>query len=98
VIEEIRDILQARVQNGCTGCGYCMPCPQGVNIPHNFKVWNTYHMYQNFDPVRFEWARIGKKSRAEHCIQCGECEKKCPQKIKISQDMPRVWADFKGKE
>ncbi|WP_304507681.1 aldo/keto reductase [Anaerotignum sp.] len=98
VIEEVRDILQARVQNGCTGCGYCMPCPQGVNIPDNFKVWNTYHMYQNFDPVRFEWARIGKKSRAEHCIQCGECEKKCPQKIKISQDMPRVWADFNGKK
>lgn len=98
VIEEIRDILQARVQNGCTGCGYCMPCPQGVNIPDNFKVWNTYHMYQKFDPVRFEWARIGKKSRAEHCIQCGECEKKCPQKIKISQDMPRVWADFNGKK
>lgn len=98
VIEEVRDILQARVQNGCTGCSYCMPCPHGVNIPENFKVWNTYHMYQNYDPVRFEWARIGRKSTADHCIQCGKCEKKCPQKIKISQDMPRVWADLGGKK
>lgn len=96
-IEETREILQARVKNGCTGCGYCMPCPQGVNIPENFKIWNTYHMYQNYEAIRFAWAGIGKKSMANHCIQCKKCEEKCPQKIKISQDMPRVWADLNRK-
>jgi predicted aldo/keto reductase-like oxidoreductase len=42
--QEIKAIvaeLRARVQNGCTGCRYCMPCPAGVNIPENFKIWNT---------------------------------------------------------
>ncbi len=94
VIQEIKETMQARVQNGCTGCGYCMPCPQGVNIPENFKVWNTYHMYQKFEAIRFGWAGIGRKAKANNCIQCGLCEEKCPQKIKISEDMPRVWADL----
>lgn len=98
VIQEVREILEARVQNGCTGCGYCMPCPQGVNIPENFKVWNTYHMYQKYDAVRFAWEGLGRKAKANNCIQCKKCEEKCPQKIKISQDMPRVWADFNKKK
>lgn len=94
VIQEIREILQARIQNGCTGCGYCMPCPQGVNIPENFKIWNTYHMYQKYEAVRFSWEGIGRKAKANNCIQCKKCEEKCPQKIKISKDMPRVWGDL----
>lgn len=98
VIAETRDILQARVQNGCTGCGYCMPCPQGVDIPENFKVWNTYHMYQKYEPIRFAWAGMGRKTKANNCIQCRKCEEKCPQKIKISEDMPRVWADLNDKK
>lgn len=97
VIQQTRDILQARVQNGCTGCGYCMPCPQGVNIPDNFKIWNTYHMYQSYEPIRFAWAGLGRKRKANQCIQCKECEDKCPQKISISEDMPRVWADLNEK-
>lgn len=97
VIQEIREILQGRVQNRCTGCGYCMPCPQGVNIPENFKIWNKYHMYQKFEAIRFSWAGVGKRAKANHCIQCKLCEEKCPQKIKISEDMPRVWTDINEK-
>ena len=44
-IDRIVALINSRVQNGCTGCGYCMPCPAGVDIPGNFRVWNTYHMY-----------------------------------------------------
>ena len=45
MISEIVSDLQSRVQNGCTGCRYCMPCPAGVNIPQNFALWNKYHIY-----------------------------------------------------
>ena len=48
-VDEIVALIRSRVQNGCTGCGYCMPCPAGVDIPGNFRAWNTYHMYQNYN-------------------------------------------------
>ena len=49
MISEIVSDLQGRVQNGCTGCRYCMPCPAGVNIPQNFALWNKYHIYGTYD-------------------------------------------------
>lgn len=97
VIGEIRETLEARMQNGCTGCNYCMPCPQGVNIPGNFKIWNTYHMYQNYEPIRFAWEGLGRKRKASNCIECRLCEEKCPQKIKIADDLKKVYSDIDGK-
>ena len=41
-IKEVSALLKKRVNNGCTGCRYCMPCPAGVNIPDNFALWNKY--------------------------------------------------------
>ncbi|WP_317854584.1 aldo/keto reductase [Chakrabartyella piscis] len=93
-IQEVRVALEERIQNGCTGCEYCMPCPHGVNIPQNFKLWNTYHMYQNYEPIRFPMMNLPKRSQADKCVGCGLCEAKCPQHIKISEDMPKVWADL----
>ena len=99
---EIKDIvktLRGRVQNGCTGCNYCMPCPAGVNIPRNFRVWNTYHMYQNYNMVRGAWEHeLGDAAQAKNCIKCGKCEKACPQKISIREDLQRVQADLDKKE
>ena len=95
VVEETRMVLRERVQNGCTGCNYCMPCPHGVNIPMNFRMWNTYHMYQSFEPIIGMAALQKKEEQAKNCMECSICETKCPQQIKISQDMPKVWADLK---
>lgn len=98
-IEEIVGILNSRVQNGCTGCRYCMPCPAGVNIPGCFKAWNTYHMYQNYNMVKHSWEKeIGEKQQAKNCIKCGKCEKECPQRISIRADLERVQADLDKKE
>ncbi len=75
----------------CTKCEYCMPCPNGVNIPQNFELYNEGAMYAN--PA---WAREGYKrwlaeeARASACLQCLECEELCPQGIPISEWMPRV--------
>lgn len=99
VIEDVVDTLKSRVQNGCTGCRYCMPCPAGVNIPGNFKVWNTYHTYQNYNVVKWSWENeLGEEKQAKNCIQCGKCEGACPQKLNIREDLKKVQEDLDKKE
>lgn len=98
-IDEIVALIKGRVQNGCTGCGYCMPCPAGVDIPGNFRVWNTYHMYQNYNMVKGGWEnRLGDEKQAKNCAKCGKCEKACPQKLHIREDLARVQEDMEKKE
>ena len=98
-IDEIVKLINSRVQNGCTGCRYCMPCPAGVDIPGNFSVWNTYHMYQNYNMVKGRWERgLGEEKQAKNCIKCGKCEAACPQKLNIRQDLEKVQADLEKKE
>lgn len=100
--QEIRDIvalINSRVQNGCTGCRYCMPCPAGVDIPGNFRVWNTYHMYQNYNVVKWNWEKeMGESKQAKCCVKCGKCEAACPQKLSIRQDLERVQVDLDKRE
>jgi predicted aldo/keto reductase-like oxidoreductase len=84
----------------CTDCKYCMPCPQGVDIPANFATYNDGIMYDKPDAARgqYEWWKYAYEVqgnfdhdiRAALCIQCGECEAKCPQAIPISEWMPVI--------
>lgn len=99
--EQLDDIvvqLRSRVKNGCTGCRYCMPCPAGVNIPFNFKIWNNYHMYRTYRHVQRAWETdLNPAEQAAHCVQCGKCETLCPQKISIRADLMQVQRDLDGK-
>ncbi len=98
-IDDIVALIRSRVQNGCTACRYCMPCPAGVDIPGNFRVWNTYHMYQNYNMVKNSWEKnLGEEKQAKNCIKCGKCEKACPQKLHIREDLEKVQADMEKKE
>ena len=98
-VDKVVNILNNRVQNGCTGCSYCMPCPAGVNIPKNFRIWNTYHMYQNYNAVRWNWeTEMPDNERADKCIECGKCEAICPQALNIREDLKRVMEDLEKKE
>ncbi len=76
----------------CTGCGYCIPCPSEVNIPHIFQMMNYHKVYGIEDYSRNGYAEIGtnewvKGKRADACIECGVCETKCPQKLKIRDQL-----------
>lgn len=98
-IDKIVALINSRVKNGCTGCRYCMPCPAGVDIPGCFSAWNTYHMYQNYNVVSWKWEKeLGAEKQAKNCIKCGKCEKACPQKISIREDLVRVQEDLDKKE
>lgn len=84
----IRLFLRKRVNNGCTGCRYCMPCPAGVNIPKNFAIWNRFGIYENEGDAKFQWKNeITDGEKAKNCIKCGKCEGVCPQKLKIRDDL-----------
>jgi len=90
LVERVREKYRELCPIPCTSCGYCMPCPNGVNIPRNFEIYNEGVMYDKPDHARraYEWMSEGE--RASVCIQCRECEEKCPQSIPISEYMPLV--------
>lgn len=78
----------------CTGCKYCVPCPNNVDIPQNFRMYNEAHAYNTIDECKHHYKQMknskdGDKT-AGACIQCGICESKCPQNIEISGMMTRV--------
>lgn len=97
-VEETVATMRGRVQNGCTGCRYCMPCPLGVNIPRVFRLWNTYHMYCNYRMVKRGWEGMEEKERPSSCVKCGKCEAACPQKLSIRADLVRAQEDLNKKE
>jgi len=75
----------------CTKCGYCMPCPNGVDIPKNFEEYVDAFIHQDPELGRATYNRFfTPKMRASSCKQCRKCEEKCPQKIRISEWMPEV--------
>lgn len=93
LVEEVRAKYEALCPIPCTQCGYCMPCPNDVDIPTNFRTYNHGSMYDKVDIARKTYSQfIKEEKRASACIQCGECEEKCPQRISISEWMPRVHA------
>lgn len=94
VIAKNVEIMHNRVQNGCTGCRYCMPCPAGVNIPKTFRLWNTYHMYQNYWAVNWDWENMPESERPAACVECGMCEKACPQHLCIREDLKKAAQDL----
>ncbi len=94
LIKEVVKKLKQRVKNGCTGCRYCMPCPNGVNIPKIFRMWNLGNMYDNFNVIRFVYNNTKEEEFPSNCIQCGECESKCPQGLSIINDLIKAHKDL----
>jgi predicted aldo/keto reductase-like oxidoreductase len=90
LVGKVRDRYDELCPIPCTQCRYCMPCPNGVDIPRNFSTFNTGVMYNAFEDARRRYLRRPEEERASACIQCRECEDKCPQDILISEWMPLV--------
>lgn len=88
VVEDVVRAVKARVKNGCTACRYCMPCPFGVDIPRNFRIWNEHAMYGNSDSAKRNYFQeMKQENRADQCKKCGACEKVCPQAIHIRDNL-----------
>jgi len=67
----------------CTRCGYCMPCPNGVNIPENFLLFNNAHLYDAKQENKEKYLKLEEEKRASACVECGQCEPACPQHLPI---------------
>ncbi len=94
IVKKVADTLHARTKNGCTGCGYCMPCPFGVNIPANFRYWNNCFVYDDEVHFKTRYQAQDEKAKASNCKECGACERMCPQQLPIREDLKRVVKDM----
>jgi predicted aldo/keto reductase-like oxidoreductase len=89
-VRKARDIINELQRVNCTTCGYCMPCPEGVNIPFNLALSNDHHIFN--DPnagYRYKMV-LGEAEKASNCVQCGQCLEKCPQQISIPEELEHV--------
>lgn len=95
LFEDVKEIYEKLMKIGCTGCGYCMPCPAGVDIPTCFAMYNSKYLF-NDPKARFQYTgfMIGlggsKPSYASQCVECGKCEKVCPQNLPIRKHLKQV--------
>lgn len=90
LIEQIKEEIKKKTKVGCTACGYCMPCPKGIDIPTAFRCYNQMYT-ENKHSGRFEYLQClaYNKDRADikECIECGKCESHCPQHIAIRKEL-----------
>ena len=94
-IDQVKAALREKLKIGCTGCGYCMPCPAGVNIPVCFSYYNDKWIYED-KSVGFQYMGMlggmdgGNPAFASRCKDCGKCERHCPQSLPIREHLKEV--------
>ena len=97
VIARAVSAIHASVKVGCTGCGYCQPCPKNVDIPGAFAAYNRYHT-ENPTGAKKDYIKCTlyrkNPTAAGNCIGCGKCERHCPQGIEIRKELENVKRDL----
>ena len=86
LLERVKTAIQQRVKAPCTGCGYCMPCPKGVDIPGAFRCYNEMFTEHKRTGRREYWQVVGLRKEpafATQCVGCGKCESHCTQHLPI---------------
>lgn len=100
--EEVKEVYRSLMKIDCGGCGYCMPCPVGVDIPECFGLYNHKYMFKTKSSsftylTRFGGVFSGNESHADLCINCRKCVKACPQKLDIPELLGIVSKELGGK-
>ncbi len=83
LVDKIRHEYRRIVPVPCTNCKYCLPCPNGVEIAEIFEHYNDANIYDNPRAPRFHYSNLSNDQLADNCVECFECEEKCPQGIPI---------------
>ncbi len=100
-VASVRDTYGRMMKVGCTGCGYCMPCPAGVDIPGCFSVYNAHYLFPHDRSAKFQYfgrhgGLMGGLSYAGLCRACGKCETACPQHLPIRDRLRDVSREMEG--
>lgn len=95
LVVKLQEIFERTSPIPCTKCGYCMPCPQGIDIP---VVFEQYNDDQLFHGTTSRTLYTMSKTTAEACAECGQCEEKCPQSISIMEQLKLVDEELRGKK
>ncbi len=88
LIDKVTSVYKKKIKVGCTGCEYCLPCPQNVNIPDIFDIYNSVYVFgveENSKKIYKSY--IEKEMDASRCVECGKCEAICPQNIEIRKHL-----------
>ena len=103
IIDQLAKIYRKQIKVSCTACGYCMPCPEGVDIPQIFACLNNifleksrfrrFQTRRSYNKLQSSKARITLEmpnGNAELCTNCGICVEKCPQRINIPKELEKA--------
>ena len=99
MLSDIVKSINSTVKVGCTGCGYCTPCPKGVDIPGTFAAYNRLYTDGKFTALKeyIMCTALRKTSTAaSNCINCGKCESHCPQHIEIRAKLKDAQKELEG--
>ena len=99
MLAQVAKAINAKLKVPCTGCGYCMPCPKGVDIPGTFAAYNRCYTESKLSGFReyFMCTLVRKNhTSASNCIGCGKCEKHCPQNIRIRKELENARQELEG--
>lgn len=100
LFERVKEILRSKTKVDCTACGYCMPCPAGVDIPGCFSMYNEKYSIgtkrMNMHYLMNTGATTANPSYASLCKMCGKCEAHCPQGIPIREKLKDVSREMEG--
>jgi len=92
IIDRVREAYRELSSIPCTGCKYCMPCPNGVNIPRILELYNDARVYEAPKKERFLYRMLAEEARADNCTRCEECLEVCPQHITIPEWLEKAHA------
>ncbi len=99
MLARVTKAINRGMKVGCTGCGYCMPCPTGVDIPGVFAAYNrraSEGRFWSLTDYVICTALRKNSTAASNCIGCGKCEKHCPQGIEIRKRLSEAKKEFEG--
>jgi predicted aldo/keto reductase-like oxidoreductase len=98
LIADVRAEIMHSTKVLCTGCGYCMPCPQGVDIPLAFQCYNM--LYSNKKGIKQEYMQATALRKEQisiaKCTSCGQCESHCPQTLEIRKELKNAASQLEG--